>query len=46
MKIKHYLIAVILCASAAVSAQSVWNAEHLAEVRNIAEPTMPQHTRP
>ena len=33
MKIKHYLIAVILCASAAVSAQSVWNAEHLAEVR-------------
>lgn len=33
MRIKHYLVAVVLCASAAVSAQSVWNAEHLAEVR-------------
>ena len=32
-------MAVVLCASAAVSAQSVWNAEHLAEVKqHLQEP--------
>lgn len=39
MRIKHYLVAAVLCVSAAVSAQSVWNAEHLAEVRqHLQEP--------
>ncbi len=39
MKIKHYFVVAMLCASATMSAQSIWNKEHLVEVKqHLQEP--------